>query len=260
MRNRKVIYAIISLLVAIYFYWHQQKNENTTPTLETSGFNYLPTSTTGQVVKHKNYTLSYNELYEQAEWVAYELDKSHLTYDDRKRPYFINDPKVLTGSANYRNYKKSGYDRGHLCPAGDRRFSKDAYDETFYTSNVSPQKSDFNAGIWNRLEMKTRYWTKKYKKLYVITGGILTKDLKTIGFEDVAVPNYFYKIILDYTEPETKVIAFLMPNKESKKSLKNFVVPIDKIEEMTNIDFFPELPDDLEKELESSTKTSNWKF
>lgn len=258
MRNRKAIYAILSLLIAIGFYYYQNNFESQNSQVSIEGFNYLPTSTTGQIIQHQNYTLSYHELYEQAEWVAYELNRSHLTYDDRRRPYFINDPKILTGSANYKNYKRSGYDRGHLCPAGDRRFSKDAYDETFYTSNITPQKNDFNAGIWNRLEMKTRYWAKKYGQLYIITGGILSKDLKTIGYEDVAVPKQFYKIILD--KSNSKTIAFLFPHQESKKSLQNFVTSIDKIEKLTNIDFFSSLPDDIENQLESTTSTFNWKF
>lgn len=257
MRSRKAVYAILSLLIAVGFYYYQNNyNGNSKPTIE--GFDYLPTSTTGQIIKHNNYVLSYHELYEQAEWVAYELNRSHLTYDDRKRPYFINDPKVITGSANYKNYKKSGYDRGHLCPAGDRRFSKEAYDETFYTSNITPQKNDFNAGVWNRLEIKTRYWTKKYGQLYIVTGGILTKDLITIGYEDVAVPKQFYKVILDKTN--SKAIAFLFPHKESKKSLKEFTVSIDKIEKLTNIDFFSSLPDELENKLEASTRIPYWKF
>jgi len=101
----------------------------------------MPSSTTNSIVRHQHYMLSYNEPYEQAEWVAYSLKKSDLTYDDRKRPYFIEDPKVRSKSADWRNYKGSGYDRGHLCPAGDRRFSKQAYNETFYTSNISPQEN-----------------------------------------------------------------------------------------------------------------------
>ena len=260
MRNRKAIYAILSLLIALGFYYYQNNFDSQSSQVSIEGFNYLPTSTTGQIIQHQNYTLSYNELYEQAEWVSYELNRTHLTYDDRKRPYFINDPKVITGSANYKNFKNSGYDRGHLCPAGDRRFSKEAYDETFYTSNITPQRNDFNAGVWNRLEMKTRYWAKKYGKLYIITGGILTKDLPTIGYEDVAVPKQFYKIILDYSEPETKVIAFIFPHEESKKSLKKFVTSVDKIEELTNIDFFPSLPDDIETAIEKSISIKGWKF
>lgn len=202
---------------------------------------YLPTSTTRQIVKHNYYTLSYNEKFEQAEWVAYELKKEYLKNTDYKRPYFIEDPKVTTGSADWRNYKKSGYDKGHLCPAGDMEFNESAYNDTFYTSNISPQDHDFNSGIWNRLEQKTRYWAEKYHDIYVVTGGILKDSDKKIGTEKVSVPGYFYKIILVKTGKEHKAIAFLVPNKDSDKSLYDFVVPIETLEKMTGIDFFPNL-------------------
>lgn len=110
---------------------------------------FLPTSTTGAIVKHNSFTLSYSEENEQAEWVAYSLSKNDLSKNEHKRPYFIEDKSVKTESADWRNYKNSGYDRGHLCPAGDRRFSIEAYKETFLTSNISPQDRDFNGGIWN---------------------------------------------------------------------------------------------------------------
>ena len=202
---------------------------------------YLPTSTTNQIVKHEYYTLSYNEKFEQAEWVAYELKKEYLKNNDFKRPYFIEDPKVTTGSADWRNYKNSGYDKGHLCPAGDMEFSKEAYNDTFYTSNISPQKHDFNSGIWNRLEQKTRYWAGKYNDVYVVTGGILKDSDKKIGTEKVSVPKYFYKIILAKSGKEHKAIAFLVPNEDSDKSLYDFVVSIETLEKMTGIDFFPNL-------------------
>lgn len=228
--------------------------------VDTSAFNYLPSSTTNSFVKHKYYTLSYNEKYEQAEWVAYQLKKEQIVYVSFKRPYFEQDPKVKTGSADWKNFKNSGYTKGHLLPAADRKFCKEAYDETFLTSNVSPQVYDFNAGVWARLEEKTRYWAQKYDKLYVVTGGILTNNLKTIGYEDVAVPKYFYKILLDYTQPEIKAIAFLVPHKESSKALYKFVVTIDELESLTGIDFFPALPDDLENKLESSSDYKDWSF
>ena len=207
----------------------------------TYSYSYLPTSTTKQIVKHTYYTLSYSEKFEQAEWVAYELKKEYLKNNDFKRPYFIEDPKVSTGSADWRNYKKSGYDKGHLCPAGDMEFSEDAYNDTFYTSNISPQKHDFNSGIWNRLEQKTRYWAGKYNDIYIVTGGILKDSDKKIGTEKVAVPKYFYKIIVAKSGKEHKAIAFLVPNQDSDKSLYDFVVPIETLESMTGIDFFPNL-------------------
>ena len=80
-----------------------------------------------------------------------------------------------------RNYKNSGFDRGHLCPAGDRRYSQEAHDETFLTSNISPQDHDFNAGVWNRLEQKVRYWARKYDGVFVVTGGVLNGEMETIG-------------------------------------------------------------------------------
>ncbi|KRD10994.1 endonuclease [Flavobacterium sp. Root901] len=202
---------------------------------------YQPTSTTNQIVKHTYYTLSYNEKFEQAEWVAYELKKEYLKNRNYKRPYFIEDPKVTTGSADWRNYKKSGYDKGHLCPAGDMEFSKDAYNDTFYTSNISPQKHEFNSGIWNRIEQKTRYWAEKYNDVYVVTGGVLKDSDKKIGTEKVSVPKYFYKIVLAKSGKEHKAIAFLVPNEDSDKPIYDFVVPIETLEKMTGIDFFPNL-------------------
>ncbi len=221
---------------------------------------YLPKSNTNEIVRHKYYTLSYNEKHEQAEWVAYELKKNQLSYTNYKRPYFDEDPDVETGSASWRNYRKSGYDKGHLCPAGDRRFSSEAFNETFYTSNVSPQLNEFNAGIWNRLEQKTRYWASKYDGVYVVTGGVLSNDLESIGKENVSVPKYFYKILLDNSRGKYKTIAFLLPHEDSEKPLNKFVVSIDKIEKMTGIDFFPRLPDNVENKLEQSSDYKNWSF
>ncbi len=218
----------------------------------------IPSSTTASVVTHEHFSLSYSERYEQAEWVAYVLKKQHLTYDDRKRPYFVEDPKVKTKSADWRNYKGSGYDRGHLCPAGDRRFSEQAYNETFYTSNISPQNRDFNAGIWNRLEMQVRRWAKKKGALFVITGGVLEDGLEQIGEEDVDVPRYYYKIVATGNETAIKAVAFLIEGKESSQPLDRFVVPIDELEKRTGIDFFHELPDTIEARFESTADLEGW--
>ncbi|MGH2665763.1 DNA/RNA non-specific endonuclease [Flavobacterium sp.] len=221
---------------------------------------YLPVSTTHEIIRHEYYILSYSEKHEQAEWVAYELKKNELSHANFQRPFFIDDPKVETGSASWKNYKRSGYDKGHLCPAGDRRFSREAFDETFYTSNIAPQLNDFNAGVWNRLEQKTRYWASKYDGVYVVTGGVLTDGLKTIGKESVSVPKYFYKILLDNSRGEYKTIAFLVPHEDSEKPLNKFVTSIDQIEKMTGIDFFPNLPDSIENKLEKGSDYKNWSF
>lgn len=223
-----------------------------------ANFDFLPSSTTGVIVQRNGFAFSYAEEYEQAEWVAYVLSDADLAHTDFDRPFFIEDPKVKTHSADWRNYKKSGYDKGHLCPAGDRKSSYKDFEETFFTSNISPQLHDFNDGVWSRLEQKVRYWAKKQDGLYVITGGVLSENLKTIGKEEVAVPNYFYKILL--SKDHKKMIGFLVPHKASDKPLYEFVTDVDTIERMTGIDFFPKLPDSAETKMEKSSDYKNWSF
>ena len=267
--NRKQIYTLLVIIVTIIIYvandYLDKKNEKY-PKEEIKSGNYktefdnsfLPVSTTGVVVSHNFYTLSYSEKHEQAEWVAYNLNDKHISKNDFKRPYFVVDRKVKTKSADWRNYKNSGYDRGHLCPAGDRTFNFDAYYETFLTSNISPQNHDFNRGIWNRLEQKTRYWANKYNDIYVVTGGILQGDLNSIGDERVSIPDYFYKIILAKREGEYKSVAFIIPNESSSRSFYEYAVTIDEIESKTKIDFFPHLESSVENNLESKIDLRAW--
>ncbi len=252
-------------MVGVYGYEHFLTEEETAKAVDKgktvkSNTNeyFLPTSTTGQIVHHNGYSLSYSEPHEQAEWVAYELKKEHLSNSNHKRPYFEIDNAVKTGAAHWRNYKKSGYDRGHLCPAGDKRYSKEAHDETFLTSNISPQEHQFNSGIWNKLEQKVRYWARKYNGVFVVTGGILKGNMATIGEEHVAIPNQFYKVLIDNNTGKTKMIAFLLPHEDANKPLYEFVVSVDQIEALTGIDFFSELDDNIENKLEASSSYKDW--
>lgn len=267
--SRKKLYTFIAILILVgvyaYDFYFDKAVQNQIieqgASVKTNTNEYfLPTSTTGQIVHHEGYSLSYSEPHEQAEWVAYELKKSHLSNTNFKRPYFEMDKAVKTGSAHWRNYKQSGYDRGHLCPAGDRKYNQVAHDETFLTSNISPQKHGFNAGVWNRLEQKTRYWASKYDGVFVISGGVLNGNMKTIGEEKVSVPNQFYKVVIDNNSGETKVLAFLMPHKNSNRPLYEFVVSVDEVEALTGIDFFSELEDTLENRIEASANYNNWSF
>lgn len=267
--GKRTLYSTIAILIvlAVYAYEHflaeEEKAEIVLEGKETkSNTNeyFLPTSTTGQMVHHHGYSLSYSETHEQAEWVAYELKKSHLSSSNFKRPYFEIDKAVKTGAAHWRNYKNSGYDRGHLCPAGDRSYNQSAHDETFLTSNISPQINSFNAGIWNTLEQKVRYWASKYDGVFVVTGGVLKGKMETIGDENVSVPNQFYKVLIDTNSGKTKMIAFLLPHENSEKPLYEFVVTVDEIEKLTGIDFFPQLEDALENKLEALSSYKNWSF
>lgn len=267
--NNKTKYAILTALVLIITlvlkeYLNKKEQAHTvasgTTVKENTKSFFLPTSTTGQIVHHQGYSLSYSEPHEQAEWVAYQLKKEHLSNTHFKRPYFQVDNAVKTKAAHWRNYKKSGYNKGHLCPAADRKYSQAAHDETFLTSNITPQTYAFNAGVWNRLEQKIRYWANKYNGVFVVTGGVLQDNLKTIGSENVAVPNQFYKVIIDANSAETKMLAFLLNHEDSNQPLYKFVVSVDEVEKLTGIDFFPELEDAVENRLEASSDYKNWSF
>lgn len=225
--------------------------------------NFLPTSTTGQIIERLHYTLSYSEEHEQAEWVAYKLTKKSIQQKNVERTGdFRPDPKVRKGSASPRDYYGTGYDRGHMAPAGDMNFDKRAMSETFYMSNMSPQIRNFNGGIWRELEENVRDWAYDAREIYVVTGPVLTQGIREkIGDNKVSVPDMYYKVILDVAEPEKKAIAFLMPNEVSYKPISAYAVPIDRVEELTGIDFFHQfLTEDFEAELESMADIDQWEL
>jgi len=213
-----------------------------------------------EIIKHKGFTLSYNEKHEQANWVAYILTEEDTKPIVKRPNKFIPDPFVSTGSATNADYKNSGYDRGHLAPAADMAWSKETMKESFYYSNMSPQEPSFNRGIWKSLEGLVRKWAIENKTLFIVTGPILKEGLKTIGPNNVSVPNYYYKAILDYTEPDIKAIGFILPNKQSGERIFNYAVTIDSLEVFSGIDFFPNLPDDQEYIIECTIDIQKWSW
>lgn len=214
-------------------------------------------SSNGEMVKHSRYSLSYIEDHEQAEWVYYTLN-SNLTSDEVKRSnYFREDYSISTGSAKPNDYKNSGYDRGHLAPAGDMKSSQTAMSESFLMSNISPQNPSFNRGRWKKLETLVRSWSQK-TELHIITGGILAETISKIGINGVSVPKYFYKIV--YSPKEAKMIGFVMPNSKISLGLTNYLKSVDEIEILTGIDFFFDIEDSLENKLEAKYEIIDWDF
>lgn len=213
-----------------------------------------------QLVFHRTYTLSYNEEAEQANWVAYKLTRADVSGTaTRNNDQFTPDPKVKTGSAKLEDYRNSGYDRGHLLPSADRKGSEADQAETFYLSNVSPQVNAMNAGIWHQTEELVRDWARHYGKLYVVTGPSLKPmPLERIGGSRVAVPSFFYKVVLLANKKESKMIAFWIPNKGSRQPIANYVTTVDEVEELTGLDFFPQIPDKIERHIESHADILQW--
>lgn len=212
-----------------------------------------------QVIEREGYALGYVEAWEQPAWVAYRLTKDEVMSRKASRAdAFMADPEVRTGSASPEDYSGSGYDRGHLAPAGDMHWSDKTMLESFYMSNISPQEPSFNRGIWSRLEQAVRRFAYSERSVFVVTGPIVTDDdEKTIGRSKVRVPGFYYKVIYDETPPE-KMIAFILPNEGSKKPLDGFVVTVDDVEEATGLDFFSSLPSDVQKRLEAHSDPDAW--
>ncbi len=213
-----------------------------------------------QLIRHAGFSLVYNETYEQASWVAYELtaDETVKLYERTNR--FFSDPKISTGSADNADYKGSGYDKGHLAPAGDLEWSAESCAESFYFSNMSPQVPAFNRGIWKTLEEFVRINAVTSGAVYVVTGPLLQPGLPAIGHNQVAIPTYYYKVILDYRDPVKKAIGFMLKNQESHNSIQVYAMSIDEVEKKIGINFFPSLTKEEEKSLESvyDVKAWNW--
>ena len=215
-----------------------------------------------QVIEHTGYTLSYNEEAEQASWVAWCLTKDEVMSAVVERDdNFREDRSVRTGSATLDDYRGSGYDRGHMAPAADFRWSAEAMSDSFYLSNMSPQVGALNRGFWASLEGMVRQMAVDNEMVYVVTGPVLTDGpYETIGENEVAIPKQYYKVVLDYTEPEVKAIGFVVPNEDCDDDVTHYVRSIDEVEELTGLDFYPLLPDDVETVVEAEVDTSLWSF
>lgn len=258
-----------ALLAALAYFFGafggEDAGANTDDRVDYAGEAYFtPSGTRGERIDHQGFSLSYDEEWEQAEWVAYILERKNLQQEWSKRPRdFKSDPNVSTKSATDSDYRGSGYDRGHLAPFADFAWNAEQARETFYLSNISPQARQFNQGVWRELEELTRDWANRFKRLYVVTGPVMTEDPKgTIGRSNrVAIPAAYYKVLLDLDDPEQKAIGFVIPNEISFDPLPKYAMSVDKVEEITNINFFSQLmPSDVEERLEASGNPDLWPF
>lgn len=215
-----------------------------------------------QIVHREGYALGYSERYEQALWVSYRLTKDEvMSRKASRQEAFYPDPEIRTGSATLEDYRGSGYDRGHLAPAGDMHSSEKLMLESFSMANMSPQVADFNRGIWSKLEQAVRRFAYSEGSVFVVTGPVFDAAArpKTIGANKVRVPEAFYKVVYDETPP-SKMIAFIIPNRGSDRDILEYVVSVDEVEKATGLDFFSRLPEEVQAALESKSDASLWSF
>lgn len=215
-----------------------------------------------QIIRHEGYTVSYNSDYRIANWVAYELTAKEAKSKKAERSNkFVPDPKVKGASATNEDYTRTGYDRGHLAPAGDMKWSAKAMRESFYLSNISPQKPGLNRGIWKELEEQARLWARENGSVLVVTGPVITPQMKRLGKNRVGVPLSFYKVVATVTGGRMEAVGFLLENRDyGKTPLRSLVVPVDSVEKVTGIDFFHTLPDTTQRRMEARVTKGAWSF
>lgn len=224
-------------------------------------FDFLPASIEGhQIVRYEHFVLSYNEEHEQPDWVAYELTDDEVDMDgDRCKDCFKRDESITTGSATPADYSSTGFDRGHIAPSADFYQSEEANAETFLMSNMSPQSPGLNRGVWADLEAWVRETALEFGTLYVVTGPVFVNNLGSIGRNQVTIPGYFYKVFLRFDRTgKAKTIGFLLPNIGASKDFKDYVVPVNLVETLTGIDFYPSLPARVENRNESQFSPTSW--
>jgi endonuclease G len=212
-----------------------------------------------QVVKHTLFTLSYNEAYELPSWAAYQLTPEQAKATGTFKEKYVEDPLVTTGTASHKDYKNAGFIMGQLVPPEDMFISQQAVDETFMLSNTVPVKPSFNKYVWKTIEKLIREWAKEGNTLYIVAGPVLSDaPFGTFGPNKISIPTRYYKAVLDVNGE--RAVGFLIRANTATGAPKSFAVSVDELEKATGIDFFPELADELEERVESSTDFSAWNF
>lgn len=211
-----------------------------------------------QIIRHTGYTVSYNKDTKLPNWVSYELTRAETKGKEKRSNRFIADPLVKGAIATNADYTRSGYDKGHMAPAADMKWSPVAMNESFYFSNMCPQHPQLNRRGWKKLEDKIRDWAVADSAIIIICGPVIKKQPKTIGKNKVVVPQQFFKVILSPFVKPMRAIGFLFNNEQSVDPLSAYVVTVDSIERLTNMDFFSLLPDELENKIEAEANYFQW--
>ncbi len=208
----------------------------------------------GQTISHTGFTLSYDADYKTPQWVAWTLTREKAQGTVKRSDSFEPDPEVRGAKAYTTDYTGSGYDRGHMAPAGDMKWDRRAMEESFYLSNVCPQNRNLNRGDWKKLEEQERQWAERFGSVSIAAGPMYaTPAPARIGANKVAVPDAFFKVLLVGYPDEPRAYGFVFRNEAGSHPLTYYQLSVDEVEQRTGMDFFPSLPDDVEQRIEAET-------
>ncbi len=238
-------------------------------------------------VSRLNYAIEWNNSMRHSAWVAFSFDAVTCQDNVSRTDEWGIDPLLPEGMCpDEDDHRGDGFDKGHLVASEDRVYSREANVQTFYYSNLSPQLNGFNSGFWLGLEERVRNWGRScadgtYDKVYVAKGGTLnslltgftgtpvsggtpTTDEAGFTIHGLACPKYYFMAVLAEKGDVLRAIGFIaehdgdLPSEPSAADLKSCAVSIDRLEEITGLDFFCNLPDVIEDEVESACLEADW--
>lgn len=223
------------------------------------GLDYVvtPPAVESQEYDYTGFKVSFNRHNRTPNWVAWELLGAETEGEASRHNKFWQDVNV-EGCPTTGDYRNSGYDRGHMCPAAEQKWSAEAMNDCFVMANMCPQDHALNSGAWNTLENRERNWARRDSAIVIVAGPIYENgDTKTIG-NGVLVPSAFFKVLLAPYVEHPRAIGFVFPNMSAPGNMQNYVMTVDDIEKLTGYDFFSALPDDIENEVESKASFREW--
>lgn len=218
----------------------------------------------GLLVRHTGYALSFDTIHHNPFWVAWELTRQESKGRVGRADEFVEDPSIPSRHAvRPSTYSGSGYSRGHMCPAGDQKWSEDAMNESFYMSNMCPQTFELNKLWWDWLERAERQWAADEGSVYIVCGPIYDegRTVKNVNKRNtffVGIPHRFFKVILSTRKGHEKALAFVYRNDASDQPLESCLCTVDEVEALTGYDFFSGLADPLEDRLEAHSSLLDW--
>lgn len=240
----------------------EEQNINSTYTMPDSivkiCMSKSPEGTPEIILQRTSYIVSYNTETMLPNWVAWNLSADHTDGPYNRLNNFYEDESVPLPRATLGDYHGSGWSRGHMCPAGDNKWNKKAMFDTFSLTNVCPQNANLNSGLWNSIEMDCRNWARKYGDIFIVCGPIyMNREHEYIGNNHIVVPEAFFKVVL-CLNGSPKGMGVIVRNNDGTKKRDLYYNTIDQVERITDIDFFPALPDEIEKAVEAETNINDW--
>lgn len=216
------------------------------------GLPQVSKGTPEKILRREAYTVSFNTQNNIPNWVAWELTADHTDGPYKRGGIKFQEDEGVT---TY-DYQRSGYDRGHMCPSGDNKWSEIAQEQSFLMTNMCPQNHNLNAGDWNEMEMQCRRWAEAFGKIDIMAGPILFRQKhKTIG-NGVVVPEAFFKVV--YCPSRQMAIGFIYRNEPGNRPKGDYVNSVAQIERITGFKFLTALPADVAKKVKQEANLDDW--